>query len=355
MLTIGVVASVIGVAITLAMDWFPRRAAPAADRIDTLYDVLLIASVPIFILVMTIAIYSVVRFRARPGDMSDGAPLHGDTRLEIIWVTIPALLVTGLAIYGWVVLDDIEAKKPNELRVNVLGQQFAWSFEYPGEGRVRSNELVLPVDRPVDFRIRTNDVIHSFWVPQFRLKIDAVPGLRTQIRVTPDREGRFDVVCAELCGVGHSTMRQSVRVVSAARFRSWVDERRRAAGGGGGTGGGGAAGEAGPGGGGAAADGKRVFSDAGCASCHTLSDAGARATVGPNLDRLSSSARRSGSREGQSPEEYVRTSILEPDAFTAPGFPNGVMPSDYRDRLSDAQLDALVEYLLDVGRGGKGS
>ena len=95
---------------------------------------LLICSVPVFVLVMTIAIYSVVRFRAKPGDMRDGAPIHGNTRLEVIWVTIPFLMVTALAIYAWIVLDDIEAKQPNELVVNVTGQQFTWTFEYPARG-----------------------------------------------------------------------------------------------------------------------------------------------------------------------------------------------------------------------------
>ena len=135
---------------------------------------LLVVSVPIFVLVMTVVVYSVTRFAAKPGDMRDGPPIHGNTRLEVIWVTIPFLMVTGLAIYGWIVLDDIEAKQQNEMVVNVTGQQFAWTFEYPGQN-VNSNELVLPVDRPIDFRIKTNDVLHSFWVPAFRLKSDAVP------------------------------------------------------------------------------------------------------------------------------------------------------------------------------------
>ncbi|MGH8733324.1 MAG: cytochrome c oxidase subunit II transmembrane domain-containing protein, partial [Burkholderiales bacterium] len=133
MIGIGVFASLIGIAITLLIDWFPADASTAATDIDTVYDVLLICSVPVFVLVMTIAIYSVVRFRAKPGDMGDGAPIHGNTRLEVIWVTIPFLMVSALAAYGWIVLDDIEAKKPNEMVVRVIGQQFTWNFEYPGE------------------------------------------------------------------------------------------------------------------------------------------------------------------------------------------------------------------------------
>src|SRR3954447_24975550 len=228
MLTIGVVASLIGIAIALNIRWFPPAADTASHKIDTLYDVLLICSVPVFVLVMTVAIYSVVKFRARPGDMRDGAPIHGNTRLEVIWVTIPFLMVSALAIYGWVVLDDLEAKQPNEMVVKVTGRQFTWSFAYPGE-RVNSTTLVLPKDRPVEFRINTKDVLHDFWVPEFRLKSDAVPGLTTKIRLTPDRLGRYEVVCAELCGLGHSTMRQDVRVVQPAAFDVWVRHQRAAA------------------------------------------------------------------------------------------------------------------------------
>jgi cytochrome c oxidase subunit II len=227
MLAIGVVASLIGIAITLLMDWFPADASGAAHKIDTIYDVLLICSVPVFVLVMTIVIYSVVRFRARPGDLSDGPPIHGNTRLEVIWVTIPFIMVTALAAYAWIELDAIEAKQPNELVVNVTGRQFTWTFEYPAQ-KVNSTELVLPKDRPVDFRIHTEDVIHSFWVPEFRLKSDAVPGLTTKIRLTPDRIGHYQVVCAELCGLGHSTMRQNVRVVAPGEFNTWLDEQRKA-------------------------------------------------------------------------------------------------------------------------------
>jgi cytochrome c oxidase subunit 2 len=226
MIALGLVASAVGIGIVLVMDWFPEEASTAADRIDKLYDVLLIFSVPIFVLVMTVAIYSVVKFRARPGDMGDGAPIHGNTRLEVFWVTIPFLIVSSLAVYGWVVLDDIEAKQPNEMVVKVTGQQFTWRFEYPSE-KVKSSELVLPKGHPVHFEISADDVIHSFWVPEFRLKSDAVPGLTTDVRVTPTKVGEWNVVCAELCGLGHSTMRQEVRVIEPGDWDAWVDQQRK--------------------------------------------------------------------------------------------------------------------------------
>jgi cytochrome c oxidase subunit II len=340
MLGIGIVASVIGVAICLMIDWFPADASGAADQIDTVYDVLLICSVPVFVLVMTIAIYSVVRFRAKPGDLRDGPPIHGNTRLEVIWVTIPFLMVTALAAYAWIVLDDIEASQPDELVVNVTGQQFTWTFEYPSE-EVNSTELVLAENRPVDFRIRTRDVIHSFWVPEFRLKSDAVPGLTTKIRLTPDRVGRYQVVCAELCGIGHSTMRQNVRVVPEEEFDGWLDEQREAAGGGGAAPGGG--GQPGGGGGepagGAAPDGEALFTENGCDSCHTLEPAGATGTVGPDLDNIS-----------RPQAAYIRQSIEDPNAVVVEGFQPDVMPGDFGEKLSPEEINALVEYLLEAQR-----
>ncbi len=226
---IALVASAIGIVIALSIDWFPTQGSTKADEIDTLYDWTLIASVPIFVLVMTVAIYSVWRFRARPGDMSDGAPIHGNAKLEVIWVLVPFIIVSVLAGYAWITLDDIEAKQPNEMRVDAIGQQFAWNFKYPGQGNFTTNELVLPVNRPVFFEVTTKDVIHSFWVPAFRLKYDAVPGITTKLHVTPDKIGRYDVVCAELCGLGHSTMRQTARVVTQQEFDAWKARAQSAA------------------------------------------------------------------------------------------------------------------------------
>jgi cytochrome c oxidase subunit 2 len=227
MLLIGLIAALIGDAVVLLIDWFPVPAIKSAHEIDTLYDVLLLVSVPIFVLVMTVAIYSVVKFRARPGETGDGPPIHGNTRLEIVWVTIPFLIVTTLAIYGWIVLNDIEAKKPNEMHVKVFGQQFTWHFEYPSLGNVKSDQLYLPKGQPVKFDIASQDVIHSFWVPSFRLKSDAVPGITTHWRGTPDRLGRYDVVCAELCGLGHATMRAPVFVVTRPQFNAWIAHQKR--------------------------------------------------------------------------------------------------------------------------------
>jgi cytochrome c oxidase subunit II len=338
MLTIGLIASVIGVLICLQIDWFPTQGSTQADQIDTLYDVLLIVSVPVFVLVMTVAIYCVIAFRAKPGERGDGAHIHGNTKLEIVWVTIPFMIVTALAAYGWIVLDDIEAKQPGELVVNVTGEQFAWSFDYPEEN-VKSNQLVLPVDRPVHFKIHAKDVLHSFWVPAFRMKQDAVPGIETNTRVTPNREGSFPVVCAELCGIGHSTMRQEARVVPVAEWETWVEDRRE----------GGAAPEEGES---PVAAGREIFTSAGCNACHTLDDADATAQVGPDLNQL---ARVAENRvQGTTAEDYVRESIVDPPAFVVDGYDGDTMPGNFADQLTPEEIDTLVEYLLGLSQTEEG-
>ena len=339
MLFLGIVASVIGVLICLQIDWFPTQGSTQAEEIDTLYDILLIVSVPIFVLVMTVAIYCVIAFRAKPGERGDGAHIHGNTKLEVVWVSIPFIIVTVLAIYSWVVLDDIEAKQDNEMIVNVTGEQFAWSFEYPDEGGVKSNELVLPVDRPVFFQINAKDVLHSFWVPEFRMKQDAVPGIETVTRVTPHREGTFRVVCAELCGIGHATMRQQVRVIPAEEFDAWLKEQES-----------GEAAPAGEEGGDAAAAGREIFTSTGCNACHTLADAEASSQVGPALDELASVA--GDRKKGTSPEDYVREAIVDPAAFAVEGFSGDTMPGNYADQLSPEEIDTLVQYLLGTTEEG---
>ncbi len=229
MLGIGLVASVLGVGLGLAIDWFPVQASTQASTIDTLYDVLIAVSVPIFVLVSVVVLYCVWRFRARPGqELEDGAPIHGDTRLEVIWTALPAVLLIALCTYAFVALDDIEAAQPDERRIRVTAQQYAWSFEYPnprGGEPIRAEELVLVEGETVRFDIRALDVIHSFWVPAFRMKRDAVPGITTQLRITPNRRGRYPVVCAELCGLGHAFMRATANVVSRQEFDAWMAQQ----------------------------------------------------------------------------------------------------------------------------------
>jgi cytochrome c oxidase subunit II len=343
MLAIGAVASALGIALALIIDWFPTAASTQAGPIDTLWDVLLIVSVPIFVLVVTVVLFSVWKFRMRRGEEElDGPNIHGNTRLEVIWTAVPAVLLVALCSYAYVVLRDVESAQADTMRVRVVGQQFAWTFYYESEGRgrgVASNELYLPANQPVEFTLQSKDVLHDFWVPAFRMKRDVVPGIDTEYRVTTTRTGQFPIVCAELCGLGHAVMRSTVHVVPRGDFRRWLARLRSgagalAAGGGGGASSGGGAT--------ASASGKQIFTSTGCGSCHTLGDAGSTGTVGPNLDK---------GLAGRD-AAFIRESIVNPNAQITDGYSRGIMPGNYRETLPPAQLDTLVKYLSDVS-GGK--
>jgi cytochrome c oxidase subunit II len=224
-LALTVVTSVV----MLIPDWNGEQASTAAPDIDRLLDVMIVLSSFVFSIVMVMLGYSIMRWRARPGDESDGEPIHGNTKLEIAWTAIPTVIVLVGAVYSWIVLDNIEARDPDRMVVDVYSQQFAWSFEYP-EQDVRTTELHVPVDRQVEFKLHALDVIHSFWVPEWRIKKDNVPGITTRAIVTPDREGEFSVVCTELCGVGHSTMRRRVVVEPQQEFDQWITEQQQTGG-----------------------------------------------------------------------------------------------------------------------------
>ena len=330
MAIVAFIASALGIAVGLAIEWFPEQASTQAGPIDHLYDVLIWSSVPIFVVVTMIVLFSAWKFKMRPGEEQlDGPPIHGNTRLEVIWTAIPAIILVLLCSYAWIVLVDIEEARAGEMRINVVGQQFAWTFEYPqSDGKpIKSTQLYLPVDKPVRFYVKALDVIHDFWVPAFRMKVDAVPGIETRYRVTPNRLGTYPVVCAELCGLGHSVMRAQTRVVTPAEFDTWLAEQKAPAA----AGGDGAEGEV---------DAKQIFAEGtgaatACGTCHTLSDAGTQAQAGPDLDETLP----------DKDAAYIEESIVRPDAEIPPGFQQGIMPKNYGDTLSDEQLKALVAYL----------
>ena len=179
---------------------------------------------------MSIAVFCVLEFRAKKDEdhtSRDGEPFHGSTKIEIVWTIIPTIVVIALGSYAWVVLEDVEAKKPNELTIEVIGQQFAWNYNYPSEQVKTGGDLVVPVDRPLYFEMTSADVIHSFYVPGARMKRDVADGFTTRLRFTPTKTGTYPIVCAELCGIGHSTMRSAIRIVEPAEFTKWVAAQKR--------------------------------------------------------------------------------------------------------------------------------
>ena len=231
MLVIGVIATAILIPIALIIPWFPTDASKQAGNTRTLYDVLLIATVPIFVLVETVVLYSVWKFRMKPGEeLKDGPPIHGNTRLEVVWTAVPAVLLIAMCTYAYITLRHNEASQKGEMTINVTERQFAFEFSYPINGsetnQIVSPDLYLAKDQPVVFKIRSLDVIHSFFVPNFSEKIDAVPGITTTLRVTPTRIGTYPVECTELCGAGHSLMRTAAYVVSPAKFQAWLRSQK---------------------------------------------------------------------------------------------------------------------------------
>jgi cytochrome c oxidase subunit II len=226
-IVVALIATAIGIVLSYVIKWFPAQASTQAHNTDTLYHVLVIASVPIFVLVVTVILFSVWQFRMKPGqELEDGPSIHGNTRLEVIWTVLPAMLLLGLVSYSFVVLRENEKKPAKEMVVEVTGRQFAWSYAYPssvtGGAPLKTNQLYVPENESVHFEVHSLDVIHAFWIPAFRLQIDAVPGITTSFRATPDRLGSYPVVCNLLCGVGHSLMRSTIHVVAPSAFQTWL-------------------------------------------------------------------------------------------------------------------------------------
>ena len=330
-------AALITSLVAVLIRWLPESASEQMDRITFTYWFATIICIGIFSVVVAVIVYAVWAFRVQPDDDTDGPPIHGNTGLEIAWTVVPALLVISIGVVSAVVLSKNADAGSHPLEVKVFAQQFAWKFEYPGN--VKSEELVMPLDRAVQFHMQSADVIHSLWIPQMGQKQDVVPGIETEIVITPTRTGRFTLVCTELCGLGHATMRAPVRVLEQRAFAAWLAKQKAASGGGGASGGTGATG------GSSSAPtstlGKNTFASAGCGGCHTFKPAGTDAKVGPDLDNVAADAQKA----GEPVADYVRQSIVDPNAVVVAGYQPGVMPPNFGDTLSPEELDALVAYL----------
>lgn len=306
----------------------PAEASTRAALVDQLFRAMLGMAAVVFLLVEGMLLYSVLRFRRPKGDETDAIPVHGNRALEIVWTLIPALIVVVIGFYSFRVLAASETRDADPLVVNVHSRQFSWSFEYPGSG-VISTDLHLPLGRQVRFLITSDDVIHSFWVPEFRVKRDATPGQIAELLVTPTRLGTYPVRCAELCGVGHASMGLTSQafVESEADFQAWLEAH--------------AALPSDP-----IAAGRVLFGRNGCSACHALADAGAIGIVGPGLDALADPASAHASMHGTDLRAYVEQSIVDPSAVVVEGYNDGLMPKDFGTRIPAGELAILVDYLL---------
>ncbi len=226
LLGIGLIAGGVAAAVALIPTWLPVDASREAGRTDFLFWFVIAICILVFSIVAAVMVYSVLRFRAAPDDLEDGPPIHGHTGLEITWTAIPLVLVTAIAIASGIVLSRNDAQAANTLKINVQAQQFEFTFSYPEAGNATSPVLRLPVNRSVELYMRSLDVIHSLFVPEFEQKEDIVPGLVTHLHITPDRVGTYPIECTELCGLGHSLMRTEAIVMSDAAFDKWLAQQK---------------------------------------------------------------------------------------------------------------------------------
>lgn len=304
-------------------------ASEAASRstlqIDAVFLFITVVSLFFFFLVEGLLIYFAIRYRRRKaGEDKATSELSGNLFLEIVWVIIPSIVVIAFFAYGYVVYRDVTSPPPGASDIHVVAQQFFFEFKYP-DGRTEAGELRVPAGKPVKFIMTSRDVIHGFFLPDFRLKQDILPGQYTYLYLQPDREGTYDIFCTQYCGVGHSTMRARLIVMSPAEHAKWEAGASVAA---------------------RAVlplseKGKTLLSKFGCLGCHSTDGT---AKVGPTFQGLfGRKVPLEGAREAAADEEYIRESIDDPGAKIVKGFPN-VMPP-FKGRISGDEVAAIVAYI----------
>ena len=324
---VGILILVVSVIVNMflgAAGLMPVEGSAQAATIDSLWNLEMIVISFSFALITVPLVYSLIVFRRKKGDTTDAAHIEGNSTLEITWTIIPLFLVMIFAYLGAGNLAQIRRADPNAMVVKVTGQQWSWSFEYPAYG-VITNEMHVPVDKQVLLQMTSRDVIHSFWVPEFRPKQDVVPGRITELRLTPTLIGNYKVRCAELCGTSHAYMESPVIVSSQADFDAWMGEQIKKA----------QAAAATPEG-----RGQALVLASGCAACHSTNGA---AGIGPTWFGLfGSQVPISGDGVVTADEAYIHESIKAPQAKIVAGFENQLMPTY---GFTDDQINDIVAYI----------
>ncbi len=308
------------------MTWIPEAASNLASKVDGLLLVITFISIFFFVLISAVLIYFAVKYR-RKSDDEETPYITGNQTLEIIWTVIPSILLILLFVYGFVVYKDMRTPPKDAVDITVTGKQWLWTFEYY-DGKKTLNELYVRLNRPVRMIMRADDVLHSFFVPAFRVKQDLMPGRYTQLWFTPTKIGTFDIFCAEYCGTGHSKMLGKVIVLSPEAYDIW--EKGVA------VDGGEAVASLPP-----AELGEKLYKGKGCNACHSVDGS---VVIGPSFKGL---YERTGELEDgasyRADENYIRQSILEPQEQIVEGF-QPVMPS-FKGILSDAEITAIIAYM----------
>lgn len=313
----------------VASNLFPAQAAAQAIPIDWLFDLELKLIAFFFSVIMVPMVYSLVVFRKDDDDQSDGPHMEGNTTLEIVWTVIPLIIVIILGIIGADNLKRVLTVDPQANQIKVVGFQWGWRFEYP-QGFV-SNELYLPIDQQTVLKMESSDVIHSFWVPEFRIKQDVLPGQITEYRITPNLLGSYVVSCAELCGSKHAYMVGNIHVVSEKEYTTWVDGQVKLA----------KEIELASAGKPDAGRGKQLYETAGCKACHSIN--GSEGT-GPTWSGLfGHEVTLADGSVVVADDQYLFNSIKQPALQTVEGYPSNAMP-DF-SYLKEGQIKDLIEYI----------
>jgi cytochrome c oxidase subunit II len=293
-----------------------------SNWIQGLLENILVWVVVIFVLVEGALLFTVIRFRNRPG-LPEPKPLHGNTALEIGWTIAPAVVLAFIAVPTVITIFKTQGPPPaGAMEVKVVGHQWWWEFQYPEYQITTANELHLPVGRPVRFTLETADVIHSFWFPAMGGKRDVVPAHVNHMWFTPSVTGTFPGQCAELCGVSHANMRMKLVVGTADEFQSWIAAQQ--------------APPNEPDSTSLAAQGKATFLQVGCIACHTITGI-APGTIGPNLNHVGSRTTIAGAIYENNTENLGKW-LADPPSRK----PGSIMP---KLGLQPDQIAALVAYL----------
>ncbi len=301
--------------------WLPEPASTVAGDVDALFYFILVTSAIIFVGVMGAMVSFAWRYRRRSKN-DRPQPVRESKLVEASWIAIPSILVAVVFVWGFRVFLELGIAPPNSYEINVTARKWSWSFTYPN-GAV-STDLHVPVNRPVKLRMSSEDVIHSFFVPAFRVKADVLQGRYSYVWFEATRVDTFNIVCAEYCGTAHSDMYASVVVQSQDDFDSWLAENMDDA-------------SLTP-----AERGERIYQQQGCMPCHSLDGT---TPIGPSFLGLAGSTRNfTDGTSAVADDNYLRMSIVNPAQQVVEGF-LPVMPPQYAATLSTEEIDALVEFI----------
>jgi cytochrome c oxidase subunit 2 len=320
-----VIASTIAIHAGLSsIGLLPVQASAQAVSIDQLFGIYMWAIAFVFSLIMVILLYGLFVFRRRKGETGEGTNFEGNNTLEIAWTVLPLLAVLYLAYLGARSLSETRRIDPSAMIVKVIAEQWNWQFQYP-DYLFSSKDLYLPVGKQVDLQMTSLDVIHSFYVPEFRLKQDILPGRTEDLRITPTRIGHYKVNCAQLCGAHHTDMTANVVVVSEADFLAWTKQEIASA-------------PKNP-----VLIGQQLASLYGCAVCHSIDGT---KKIGPTwLHLYNSSVPLADGTKMTADATYIHTCIVNPNLHVVAGFSPNVMPATFGQALTEPQIQNLIAYI----------